>query len=229
MVRECERAEVPLMVAYRMHFDPAVRRARELVESGFLGTPVSAHGRNTQSLLELIPDEGQWRLDPDLTGYGTSMMDLGIYAINTTRFLLRREPSTVQAQMSSHHEAFADVPDERATAVLTFDDGMTLTTTASQNAQEDTQLTITGTEGQVELRPAFHGKCSLHLSCGDASASVEYDESGVEFETAEMIDYFADRVLCEKPIHADGHHGLQDLRILRAIHHAAEREASVDL
>lgn len=229
VVRKCERAGIPLMVAYRMHFDPAVRRARELVESGFLGSPVSAHGRNTQSLLELIPDDEQWRLNPDMTGYGTSMMDLGIYAINTTRFLLRREPNTVQAQMSSHHKAFANVPDERATAVLTFDDGVTLTTTASQNAQEDTQLTITGTDGQIELRPAFHGECSLHLSRGEVSATIEYDESGVEFETTEMVDYFADRVLREKSIHADGRHGLQDIKIIRAIHDAAEREVSVGL
>lgn len=222
LVRECERVGIPLMVAYRMHFDPAVRRARELVKSGFLGRPVNAHGRNSQSLLEIIPDEEQWRLDPDLTGYGTSMMDLGIYSINTTRFLLRREPTTVQAQMSSHHEAFENVPDESATALLTFDGGVTLTTNACQNAQEDTQLTIIGTEGLIELRPAFHGKCSLRLSRGDVSATIEYDDSDVEFEMKEMVDYFADRVLREARIHADGRHALEDIRIIRAVHEAAE-------
>ncbi|NLV15437.1 D-xylose 1-dehydrogenase Gfo6 [Haloarcula argentinensis] len=222
MVEVCEAAAVPLMIAYRMQTDPAVRRAKELIEDGFIGEPVSVYGNNSQPLLEMNPDTDQWRLDSELSGYGTSVMDLGIYSINTTRFLLDREPLAVQSQMDSYSEAFDDVPDERSGALLALEDGIKMVTTDSQNAHSDTQLKITGTDGQIELRPAFHGKAKLHLSRNETTVTVEHESFDAEDEMREEFDYFADRVLTGSDIGPDGRHGLQDMRIIRAIHKAAE-------
>ncbi|WP_336338454.1 D-xylose 1-dehydrogenase Gfo6 [Haloarcula brevis] len=229
MVEVCEEADVPLMIAYRMQTDPAVRRAKELIEDGFIGDPVSVYGNNSQPLLEMNPNTDQWRLDPDLSGYGTSVMDLGIYSINTTRFLLDREPRAVQSRMSSHGDAFEDVPDERSGALLALEDGVKMVTTDSQNAHDDTQLKITGTDGQIELKPAFHGKAKLHLSRGETTVTVERESFDAEDEMREEFDYFADRVLTDGDIAPDGRHGLQDMRIIRAIHEAAESGDIVEL
>ena len=222
MVEACEDADVPLMVAYRMHTDPAVRRARELIDDGLIGDPVSVHGQNSQPLLEMIPDPDQWRLDPELSGYGTSVMDLGIYSLNTTRFLLRRDPVAVQSRMASTHEAFADVPDERAASLIAFEDDVGMVSTASQNAHSDTFLKITGTDGQVELRPAFHGEAVLHVSRGDVTVEVSHESFDSQREMREEFDYFADRVLTDGDIYPDGRHGLTDMRVIRAIHEAAD-------
>ncbi|MDR9431982.1 MAG: D-xylose 1-dehydrogenase Gfo6 [Natronomonas sp.] len=229
LVEACEDADVPLMVAYRMHTDPAVQRAKELIDDGFLGEPVSVHGNNSQPLLEMIPDPDQWRLDPDLSGYGTSVMDLGIYSINTARYLLDRDPVAVQSQMSSHHEAFADVPDERSAAILVLEDDVKMVTTDSQHAQKDTELKITGTEGQIEFQPAFHGEVTLRLSRGDVTVTVDHDTFDAEREMMEEFDYFADRVLTDTPVHADGRHGLTDMRVIEAIHRSAESGDVVEL
>jgi xylose dehydrogenase (NAD/NADP) len=229
MVTATDRASLPLMIAYRMQTNPTVRRARELIEDGFLGEPVSVYGNNAQPLLEMIPDETQWRLDPDLTGYGTSVMDLGIYSINTTRFLLRRDPVAVQSRLSSISDPFADVPDERASFLLDFEDDVHLVSTATQRGYDDTRLQITGTEGQLELRPAFHGECSLHLARDGRSVSVEHDGFDAEQEMREEFDYFADRVLSGTEIYPDGDHGLADMRIIEAIHGASERGERVAL
>ncbi|MDS0278673.1 Gfo/Idh/MocA family oxidoreductase [Halomicroarcula sp. S1AR25-4] len=229
MVEAAESADVPLMIAYRMQTDPAVRRAKELVQDGFVGDPVSVYGNNSQPLLEMIPDHDQWRLDPDRSGYGTSVMDLGIYSLNTTRFILDRDPVAVQSQMSSHHEAFDAVPDERSGALLTLEGGVKMVTTDSQRAHEDTQLKITGTEGQIDLRPAFHGECTMHLSRGDVTATVSHEAFDSQREMREEFDFFADRVLTGEPVVADGRHGLQDMRIVRAIHQAAESGDVVEL
>jgi D-xylose 1-dehydrogenase (NADP+, D-xylono-1,4-lactone-forming) len=229
LVEACEDATAPLMIAYRMHTEPAVRRARELVESGFLGEPVSVYGTNNQRLLEMIPDHDQWRLDPDITGYGTSVMDLGIYSINTARYLLRRDPVTVHSQMSAHHEAFSDVPDERSSSTLLLEDDVHMVTTTSQRAHEDTQLKLTGTEGMIELRPAFHGQAGLRLSRGDLTVDVDHETFDAEREVKEVFDYFADRVLTGEEIYADGRHGLDDMRIIEAIHRAADESGTVEL
>jgi xylose dehydrogenase (NAD/NADP) len=229
LVETCEAADVALMIAYRMQTDPAVRRARELIADGFLGEPVSVSGHNSQPLLEMIPDPDQWRLDPELSGYGTSVMDLGIYAINTTRFLLGRDPVTVRSDMGSSHEAFADVPDERAASLFVLEDGVRMVSISSQHAHTNTHLEITGTEGRIELRPAFHGECSLHLARGDVSVTVEHETFDAEREMEAEFDYFADRLLGDAAIHPDGRHGLLDMRIIEAVHESAERGRPVDL
>ncbi|MDG5820310.1 D-xylose 1-dehydrogenase Gfo6 [Natronococcus sp. A-GB7] len=229
LVEACEDGDVPLMIAYRMQTEPAVRRARELVDSGFIGEPVSVYGANGQPLLEMNPDHDQWRLDSDLSGYGTSVMDLGIYSINTTRYLLRREPVRVSSQMTSHHEAFDDVPDERASSALLLEDDVHVITTSSQRAHEDTHLKLTGTEGTIELDPAFHGEATLKCSRGDVSVEIEHGAFDAQREVREVFDYFADRVLTDGEIYPDGRHGLADMRIIEAIHRAADEGQPVEL
>jgi len=229
MVEAAEGGDIPLMIAYRMHTDPAVRRARELIEDGFLGEPVSVYGHNSQPLLEMIPDPDQWRLDPDISGYGTSVMDLGLYSLNTARYLLRKEPVAVANEMRSLHEAFGDVPDERSGSLLAFEDDVTMVTTASQNAHSDSHLKLTGTEGQIEIHPAFHGEVKLRLRRDDLTVTVEHESFDAQREMREEFDYFADRLLTDGEIYPDGRHGLQDMRIVRAIHEAGESGERVTL
>jgi len=229
LVEAAEAADVPLMTAYRMHTEPAVRRAQELIEGGFLGEPTHVYGNFTQPILEMIPDPDQWRLDPDLTGYGTSVMDLGIYPINTARFLLDRDPVTAEARMESRDEAFADVPDQFATVTLTLEGDLPLLCTTSQHAQEDSQLKLVGTDGLIELSPAFSGEATLRLKKDGLQATIEDTDFGALEEMREEFAYFADRVLGDEPIEPDGRHGLADMRTIRAIHQAAERNEAVDV
>ncbi|WP_435076784.1 D-xylose 1-dehydrogenase Gfo6 [Halococcus sp. AFM35] len=226
LVEACE--SVPLMIAYRMHTEPAVRRARELVREGFIGDPVAIHGAMTQRLLEMNPDTDQWRLDPDLAGYGASVMDLGIYPLNTARFVLDRDPQSVGASMHSSHEAFADVADERASFRVDFPDGVSTVCTASQNAAQSSHLRITGTEGELELDPVFFPDepRKLRVRRGDVDATLDFDQRS---QMTEEFDYFADRVLSETEPHPDGEHGLVDMRALEAIYEAAESDATVSL
>ena len=212
-----------------MQTDPAVRRARELVRSGFLDDPVYVYGNNSQRLLEMITDPDQWRLTPELTGYGTSVMDLGIYSINTTRYLLDRDSIVPQSMMASEHDTFESVQNERASFLLDFGDGVQMASTASQRGYENTQLTVTGTEGQIELRPAFHGECRLRVQRGTLTADIDHDEFDAVDEMREEFDHFVDRLLSGNKIYPDGDHGLYDLRVIEAIHEAAESEATVEV
>lgn len=229
MVDSCERHDVPLMIAYRMQTDPVVRLMKDLIDDGIIGEPVQVYGDNTQPLLRMIPNEDQWRLNPELTGYGTSVMDLGIYSINTTRYLLDQDPVSVHASMTSQHPAFDKVDDERSSFLLEFDDGVQFVSTASQRAQEDTQLKITGTEGLVELRPAFHGEAALHVEHGDLKFDLAHDTADEVNEMREEFEYFADRLLTDREIYPDGAHGLRDMEIVAAIHESAAGGTTVRL
>jgi len=226
LVDACEEQDVPLMIAYRMHTEPAVRRARAMVRDGVVGEPVLVHGENSQPLLELIEDPDQWRLNPDLTGYGTSVMDLGIYPLNTARFVLDADPVQVQSTMASTHEAFDEVPDEVATFSVVFDDGTHAACSASQNAHDHTRLEVVGTEGRIELEPAFHMETSLTVARDGTTVDIETEQVD---QMAEEFEYFAQQVLAEEPLHADGEHGLLDMKAVAAIHQAAKSGETVDV
>jgi D-xylose 1-dehydrogenase (NADP+, D-xylono-1,4-lactone-forming) len=218
LVNVCDSNNVPLMVAYRMQTQPAIRRARELIDNGFIGKPVQAYGNNSQLLLNMFSNPDQWRLDSDLSGYGTSIMDLGIYPINTLRFLLRSDPVAVTAQTESFQEDFSDVPDERSAYTLTFENGTHAVCTASQNAYGDSQLKLTGTDGQIDLSPVFSGECTLELARSDTTAQIDFED--VDEMRAEF-DYFADKLIRSEPPSPDGQHGLVDMRTMEAIYRAA--------
>ncbi len=220
LVEAC--ADVPLMTAYRMQTDPRVRRAKDLIAGGALGEIRYVTGTNEQPLLEVIPDPDQWRLDPELTGYGTSVMDLGIYVLNTARFLLDRDPVEAYAYMGSAGSAFADVPDQWATYSLLLEGGVPLLGATSQDAQAGSRLSIVGEEGRIDLTPAFSGDVGLTITRGETAVEVAHDGIDVEAEMREEFDYFADRVLSGEPIYPDGAHGLVDMRTIAAIHRAAE-------
>ena len=224
MVDACDDAGVTLMVAYRMHTEPAVRLARRVVREGHIGDPRLVQGVNTQPLLEMNDDPDQWRLDPDRTGYGTSVMDLGIYPLNTTRFVLDADPVVVQSMMTSVHEAFTGVPDEHAAFTVHYDDGTYAACEASQNAFSATSLDVVGTEGKLTLEPAFHLETTLTVSAGDAMFEATAEATD---QMEEEFDYFANQLLSGERVYADGRHGLLDMRAIAAVHEAADRGGTV--
>ena len=81
MIDACRAANVKLMIGYRIHYDVTFRKVYELVRSGALGEIVAF-----QAGFYGIKNKQQWRLDRRLSG-GGSLLDLGIYALNTIRWM----------------------------------------------------------------------------------------------------------------------------------------------
>ncbi len=95
-VNVCHEAGVELMTAYRMQTDPVIRRVREAVADGVFGEPVKLFGDFTFPVLAGSRGPDQWRLDGDLAG-GGALYDVGVYPLNTARFLLDADPVAVSA------------------------------------------------------------------------------------------------------------------------------------
>lgn len=152
---------VPLIVGHQRRHNPLLRRARELVQEGALGRPVSA----TVMATWLKPDsyfEMEWRRKP---GGGPVLINM-IHDIDLLRFLLG-DVESVQAQRSSAVRGFE--VEDTATAMLKFRSGAlaTLVTTdaasapwnwdlaageASHYAQQDVDsIFVMGTEGSLTL------------------------------------------------------------------------------
>src|SRR5882672_5605548 len=93
MIDAARKADRKLMVAYRCRYEPYNREAIRIARSGELGSIkviLADAGFN-------IGDPTQWRLNKELAG-GGSLMDIGIYAINGSRYMVGEEPIWVKAE-----------------------------------------------------------------------------------------------------------------------------------
>ena len=224
LVAVCEDADVPLMVGYRMQTDPAARRLRDLLRAGFIGDVVHVHANMSQQMLgELTGDVDQWRLNPDLSG-GNALMDIGIYPLNTTRFVLEADPVRVSAHTRSVHEPFREV-DEHATFRLEFPGDVHALCTVSQNAQHASRLEITGTEGQLVLDPAFYEREDRGVTVvrEGVEAEIDFDQA---HQLEEEFAYFGHHLLTGTAFYPDGHHALTDMRVLDALYESADTDRS---
>ncbi|PSQ62140.1 MAG: glucose-fructose oxidoreductase [Halobacteriales archaeon SW_8_66_22] len=216
LVETCADSGVALMVGYRMHTEPAVRRARELLADGYVGTPESVRGHMSQVMFDQVnPDTDQWRLDEELAG-GGALFDIGIYPLNTARFLLDADPVAVTGRTQSTHEAFDEV-EEAVTFTVEFPDELYASCFASHNARQSSAITVTGTEGEIRIEPAFFQNRTreLHLSRGDTRTSITIDRVD---QMLEEFDYFADRLRGEESILPDGDHGVVDMQAMEAVY-----------
>jgi len=220
-------SDITLGVEYRLHVQPAARMMRELVAEGFVGDVTHVHGNMSQPLMEINPNPDQWRLNPDLAGKGGSVTDLGVYSINTTRFVTGKDPIAVSGVTWSGTEPFTSIPDERAAFTVEFPDGVLASCTASQNAHSASNLRVIGTEGELLLEDAFlGGERELTISRGDTTITTEFE--GIR-ETKRSLEHFGDHVLTDTPIERDGHHALVDQYAIDAVYEAAENGERVEL
>jgi xylose dehydrogenase (NAD/NADP) len=230
IVEAVAAAGVRFVTAYRLQFEPAIRRARELLADGFVGNPVHVHGHFSVTSLA-TPDEpaDDWRLDPDRSG-GGALVDLGLYPLNTTRFLLDADPTSVFGRTRSEHAAFADV-DEHVSVVAGFDGhdpSVDAVWTASAQAHRASHLTVIGTDGELTLDPVFYEgeRQGLRLDRGGVTSRFTLDPVD---QLREQFDYFGHCVLTGEDPRPDARHGLRDLELVEAIYESAERGAAVEV
>lgn len=215
--------DVPLMTAYRMQTDPLIRSVRAFLQAGGIGEVFRAEGEFTSPVLASRgPD--QWRLDSHLAG-GGALMDVGVYPLNTARFLLG-EPTWVDG-VTRGSKAFDDV-DEHVEFHVGFADAVG-SFAASFSGHAGTRFALRGTDGRLELTSAFEPNTERQLV-------VERNEERLSLnartnEVREEFDYFAHSVMTDGDIEPDGADGARDVELMTAVYEAAtdERRIEVDV
>jgi predicted dehydrogenase len=140
-------AGVRHLCGFNYRFVPAVRLARELVESGELGEPVHFRLRYLQGW-SWEADPQAWRFDPEQTGTGV-LGDIGSHAIDLARYLAG-EIASVSAGVRTI------VPgrrvDDHFVAAVEFEGGMLGTLEGSQLARghaNSNAFELNGSQGSV--------------------------------------------------------------------------------
>jgi len=221
-----EAADVPLMIAYRMHTEPAVRRTKDAIAAGLIGDVIQVHGHMSDDILGLGGGADQWRLDPELSG-GTTFNDIGIYPLNTTRFVLESDPTAVYAAQESVHPAF-DGADEHVSFQLEFPGPVHGVYTASHNAHGSSHLSFLGSAGEIRIEPIFFPWDSRSVRVTHDRVSGEFEFEQVN-QMTEEFDYFANHLHRDIDPYPDGQHGLVDMRVIETMYAAAEAGKRIKL
>jgi len=225
LVAVCDEAGVELMTAYRMQATRSVRWVREQLRDGVVGDPVQVHGEFSFDLLA-DGDPDQWRLDPDLAG-GGALVDIGVYPLNTARFLLDADPVAVSAETTERPPEFDGV-EEHVAFQLAFPDGVTASCTASYGAGTANRLSVLGTEGRVVLEPVFDVDTDRTITVERDGAAVSVDVTEPP-EITEEFDYFATAALTDMETEPDGADGVVDTEVIEAVYESVDSGRRVSL
>lgn len=221
MVEACKQANVKLLVGYRMHFEPNTLEIIRMRKDGEFGKIMFFQGLCGFT----IGDPSQWRLDKKLAG-GGSLMDIGIYAVNGSRYMVGEEPVWVTAQETKTNPGkFKEGIDETILFQLGFPGGAVASCLSTYAMSNLDHFFLNGTEGFAELQPATgYGPIQGRTHKGPLT------QPHVTHQTVQM-DEMAQIILENKKpvVPVDGEEGLKDLKIIDAIYMAARTGKKVDL
>jgi len=221
MIDACNAAKRKLLIAYRMHYEPMTAKAIDLAQNqiGTIKQITAQCGFN-------MGDPTQWRCNKKLAG-GGSLRDIGIYALQATRYLSQQEPSEVSAVMYSTPDdpRFREV-EETISFELRFESGI-VAQVLSTYGFGCNRFQVYGTSGQLQATP-FQGYSGNHLYLSQNGGRQEVDYTPVDHFAAEMDDLC--RCIAEdKTPRTPGEEGLKDMQIMMAAYESANTGKAVKI
>jgi predicted dehydrogenase len=223
MIDAGKKANRKLMVAYRCQYEPYNREMIRIARSQEFGpTKVIVADAGFP-----IGDPTQWRLKKAMAG-GGSLMDIGIYALQASRYLSGEEPTELNAvsYTTPGDVRFKEV-EETINFQLRFASGVLANCTSSYGYFPTSRFRVIGTKGEFELNPA---------SWYDGSKLFVHHDNITEERVLPVRDHFAlevdhmsQCVMENKEPQTPGEEGLRDIKIMMAIYEAARSGKTVKL
>ena len=227
MIDACQQANRKLVIAYRIQYEPYNRYVREQVQKQEFGKPKFVDAYNCQS----SANPRHWRHLKALAG-GGALPDIGLYCLNTTRFILGEEPVEVSAYVHSDPDnpLFQEV-EEVCTWQMKFPSGVIAQCATHYNVHEARQYRIMAERGWYELAQAY-AYSGQQLTTSRADGPIVRQEQvriTPKNQFATEMDYFSTCILEDKVPYSGGEEGLQDQRILEAIYQSARERRPIPL
>ena len=221
MIEACKKANVKLLIGYRMHFEPKTLEIIRIRNAGEFGKVLFFQGLSGF----IIGDPTQWRLNAKLAG-GGAMMDIGIYSINGSRYLVGEEPIWVTAQETKTDPIkFKEGVDETITFQLGFPGGAVASCLSTYSMNNLDRFFLNGDKGFAEMAPSTgYGPIKGRTHRG------ELDYPHVTHQTVQMDEIARMIYEGKKPVvPMDGEEGVKDMKIVDAIFLSVKTGKKVDL
>jgi predicted dehydrogenase len=221
MVDACKKANVKLLVGYRMHFEPNTLEIIRMRKNGELGKILFFQGLSGFR----AGDPNQWRLNKALAG-GGSLMDIGIYSINGARYMIGEDPIWVTAQETkTNPEKFKPGVDETIQFQLGFPGGAVASCLSTYNMNNLDRFFLNGEKGYAELWPSTgYGPIKGRTNNGELTGAHKTHQTVQMDEMASII------LEGKQPIvPVDGEEGVKDMKVVDGIYEAVKKGKKVSL
>jgi predicted dehydrogenase len=224
MVNICRRSKVLLMTAYRKYFEPSTLMLKKMISSGDLGRIDIIHTLFAE--LRMFGDNSPaWLFSKKLCG-GGPLTDLGVYCINTTRWLLDEDPIAATAVTWSRDRRRYKEVEEGIAFRLDFESGVILQGSAAYSAAFSSFVHVHGEKGWAELAPAFDFQEERRISGKVGGQWFARTFRPID-EFALEVDEFADCIREGREPEPSGEQGLRDIIIIDAIYRAVKQRRSI--
>ena len=226
MIDACKKAGRQLAIGYRNRFDPynieCIRLAREKTFGEL---------RIMEACFDIHLDQppSAWRFHKALSG-GGCLMDVGIYALQATRFISGEEPVLVSGMVTTTDPVKFQEVEESIVWQAKFPSGVVAYCNASYNSGIFARYTARADKGWFEMNPAFYykGNCGRR-SDGQEIRYPEVDALGDYYGFAAELDDFAQCITNRQPSRVPGEEGLRDVKIMMAIYESVRTGKTVSL
>jgi predicted dehydrogenase len=202
-------SRLKLMEAFMYRHHPQWRLAKQMVDSGKIGTL-----RTIQTFFSFFNDDpANIRHSPAMGG--GALMDIGCYAISLSRWLFEAQPKRVLGLVE--HDSRFEV-DRLASAILDFGHG-TATFTCSMQVAPLQQVHILGTHGRIDL-------CEVPFNAPNDRPCVVRYAAGSEFHSINCDvcdqytiqgDLFAEAILNDTPVPTPIEDAVANMEVIEAI------------
>ena len=211
IMEAAERSGAKLMIAYRLHFEPATLEALRLVRGQHLG-----HARLFTSMFTQHVSAQNHRAHHGF--WAGPVADMGPYPINAARMLFGAEPIEVMA-WGQRTEGFDF--DDTVCITLRFPGERLAQFTVAYGLNPINEYRIVGTDADLLVNPGFMfpGPLKHQLRVKDSKTRSDFpavDQFGGETQ------YFSDCILRDRDPEPDGEEGLLDVRVIAAVERALQ-------
>ena len=210
-ILDAEKASsAKLMVAYRLHFEPATLATIDTVRSGDIGDVTLF----TSTFAQMVDPENHRARSGDDAG---PVLDMGPYPVNAARYIFGAEPEEVVSAVGARHpEAGLGDFDDTVAVTLRFPGNRLAQFTVSYYANTLDAFFAVGTKGSTYLNPAY-----MYGQPLEQSVTIGEKKSHKSFKNTDHfggeMKYFSDCILNDRDPEPDGEEGYADVRVLEGI------------
>jgi len=218
IIEACNKNKVKLSIGYRMQHEPNTQKIITWATTkpyGRIKTVSAEIGYHVRT------PKKSWRLDSKLGG-GT-MYDLGVYALNATRYTTGEDPITVTAQQTTTRPEIFTETDETTHFTLEFPSGA-IAHGKTSIGNDMHRLRVDCDQGWYQLKPF-----SMYTGVKGETSDGKLLNIFIANQQAKQMDDDALSIIQNTPVLVPGEEGMKDITIVEAIYKAAKNGSKISL
>jgi predicted dehydrogenase len=210
----CAKKGVPLMEAFMYRFHPQWQRVKELVTCGEIGNVHTVHVAYSYT-----------NLDPHnirniVSAGGGSLLDIGCYAVSTSRLIMGAEPERAVAAITRDANFKTDV---FVAGMLDFGGGKSSTFSLSTQLNSYQRVTAIGTGGVITVEIPFNtpGDCPARVDVVTIVGTRHIETAPTDQYLAEF-DSFARAIIDKTEVPTPFSDAIANMAVLDALFASGE-------